>query len=98
MRAAHRYDCRYFCDTRRWLQRVNAGHYPAKDSATSDQFRTLLFTLDTFDAGVIDRAPGLRYTADHLKQLSRDKWIEHWQNITRHGLNMPEIRNCKWGG
>jgi len=45
---------------------------------------------------VIDRVPELEYTAAYLKQIIRDKWIEHKQYITTHGQDMPEIRNWTW--
>ncbi|HEY4731619.1 MAG TPA: phosphoketolase family protein [Gammaproteobacteria bacterium] len=54
--------------------------------------------LDRFHlvADVIDRVPELEYTAAYLKQIIRNKWIEHKQYITTHGQDMPEIRNWTW--
>jgi xylulose-5-phosphate/fructose-6-phosphate phosphoketolase len=45
---------------------------------------------------VIDRVPTLGYKAAHLRQLMRDKLIEHRQYIERHGQDMPEILDWKW--
>jgi xylulose-5-phosphate/fructose-6-phosphate phosphoketolase len=54
--------------------------------------------LDRFHlvADVIDRVPKLGYRAAHLRQLMRDKLIEHREYITRHGQDMPEIIEWKW--
>ncbi len=49
-------------------------------------------------ADVIDRLPALAPRAGHVKQWLRDKLIEHRQYINRHGDDMPEIRNWRWGG
>jgi xylulose-5-phosphate/fructose-6-phosphate phosphoketolase len=54
--------------------------------------------LDRFHlfADVIDRVPGLAESAAHLKQMVRDKLIEHDQYIRRYGQDLPEIRNWTW--
>ena len=54
--------------------------------------------LDRFHlAGdVIDRVPKLGYTAAYVKQMLRDKLIEHKQYVTTYGQDMPEIREWKW--
>ena len=45
---------------------------------------------------VVDRIPGLGADGDYLKQMMKDKLIEHKQYIDKHGEDLPEIRNWKW--
>ncbi|MCX8049635.1 MAG: hypothetical protein N3A55_08255 [Methylohalobius sp.] len=36
------------------------------------------------------------YQAAHVKQLLRDKLIEHRRYIERYGQDLPEVRNWQW--
>ena len=47
---------------------------------------------------VIDRLPQVDIKRKcFFKQQMQDKLIEHKQYIDRHGQDLPEIRNWKWG-
>jgi len=46
---------------------------------------------------VVDRLPHLGSKGDYLKQLMRDKLIEHKHYIDAHGQDLPEICAWKWG-
>ena len=45
---------------------------------------------------VVERVPGLGTKGDYLKQMARDKLIEHKIHIDKHGRDLPEIRDWKW--
>jgi xylulose-5-phosphate/fructose-6-phosphate phosphoketolase len=40
--------------------------------------------------------PQLGNRGAHLKQLLKDKLVEHKQYIYRYGQDMPEIQNWQW--
>jgi len=46
---------------------------------------------------VIDRLPQLGDQGDYLKQMMRDRLIEHKHFIDQHGQDMAQILNWKWG-
>lgn len=45
---------------------------------------------------VLDRVPSLGSKAAYIKQLMRDKLVEHNQYIITYGEDMPEIRDWQW--
>jgi xylulose-5-phosphate/fructose-6-phosphate phosphoketolase len=46
---------------------------------------------------VVDRLPDLGSKGAYLKQTMRDELIKHKHYIDKHGKDLPEIRNWKWG-
>jgi xylulose-5-phosphate/fructose-6-phosphate phosphoketolase len=54
--------------------------------------------LDRFHlaSDVLDRVERLAPMAPHVKQLIRDKLIDHEQYIKRYGRDMPEIQDWTW--
>jgi xylulose-5-phosphate/fructose-6-phosphate phosphoketolase len=46
---------------------------------------------------VVDRLPHLGSKGAYLKQMARDKLVEHRLYVDQHGEDMPEVRNWKWG-
>ena len=46
---------------------------------------------------MIDRLPQLGARAAYFKQAIHEKLIEHKQYIDKHGDDMPEISDWKWG-
>ncbi|HKR33789.1 MAG TPA: phosphoketolase family protein [Steroidobacteraceae bacterium] len=72
--------------------------YKEEGTTTTPFDMTVLNELDRFHLveSVIDRVPGLGAHSAHLRQRVRDKLVEHREYVTRHGEDLPEIRNWKW--
>jgi xylulose-5-phosphate/fructose-6-phosphate phosphoketolase len=73
--------------------------YKEEGTTTTPFDMVVLNDLDRFHlvGDVIDRVPKLRERAAYAKQAIRDKLIEHKQYIARHGEDMPEVREWRWG-
>jgi xylulose-5-phosphate/fructose-6-phosphate phosphoketolase len=72
--------------------------YKEEGSTTTPFDMTVRNDIDRFHlvADVLDRVPEVGPGAPHIKQLIRDKLIEHRQYIEAHGEDMPEVRQWRW--
>jgi xylulose-5-phosphate/fructose-6-phosphate phosphoketolase len=72
--------------------------YKEEGTTTTPFDMTVLNEIDRFHlAGdVIDRVPRFQSSAGHMKQMLRDKLIDHKIYVDQYGDDMPEIKNWKW--
>ncbi|TAG88995.1 MAG: phosphoketolase family protein [Oscillatoriales cyanobacterium] len=77
---------------------IHVRGYKEEGTTTTPFDMVVMNDLDRFHlvGDAIDRVPKLSYAAAYGKQALRDKLIEHRQYITKHGDDMPEIRDWKW--
>jgi xylulose-5-phosphate/fructose-6-phosphate phosphoketolase len=80
-------------------ENIHVRGYKEEGTITTPFDMTVLNDLDRFHLvmDVIDRVPKTGDKGVYLKQQLKDKLIEHKQYIDKHGQDMPEIRNWKWG-
>jgi xylulose-5-phosphate/fructose-6-phosphate phosphoketolase len=74
--------------------------YKEEGTTTTPFDMCVLNDLDRFHlvSDVFERVPGLSARMAYVKQVIRDKLIEHKEYIREHGDDMPEIRDWRWGG
>jgi xylulose-5-phosphate/fructose-6-phosphate phosphoketolase len=72
--------------------------YKEEGTTTTPFDMVVLNELDRFHlvADVVDRVPSLGPRAAYVKQLLRDKLIDHKTYIDKHGEDLPEVRNWRW--
>ena len=78
---------------------IHVRGYKEEGTITTPFDMTVLNDLDRFHL-VIDAINRLPQTGDHgiyLKHQLKDKLTDHKEYIDKHGQDMPEIRNWKWG-
>ncbi|MBI4782931.1 MAG: phosphoketolase family protein [Oscillatoriophycideae cyanobacterium NC_groundwater_1537_Pr4_S-0.65um_50_18] len=73
--------------------------YKEEGTTTTPFDMTVVNDLDRFHLAndAIDRLPTFKDQGAYVKQIIRNKLIEHKQYITTYGEDMPEIQNWKWG-
>lgn len=84
---------------RRANRNLHVRGYKEEGTITTAFDMTVLNNMDRFSLviDVIDRLPKLGPKGAYLKEAMQEKLIEHRQYIQKHGVDMPEIVNWRWG-
>ena len=77
---------------------IHVRGYKEEGTITTPFDMTVLNDLDRFHLAMdtIDRIPRITEKGAYLKQMLKDKLVEHKQYIRTEGRDLPEIRNWKW--
>ncbi|HET7341253.1 MAG TPA: phosphoketolase family protein [Methylomirabilota bacterium] len=72
--------------------------YKEEGTTTTPFDMVVLNDLDRFHlvGDVLDRVPGLGARMAYVKQMLRDRLLEHREYIGRYGEDLPEIRDWTW--
>jgi xylulose-5-phosphate/fructose-6-phosphate phosphoketolase len=72
--------------------------YKEEGSTTTPFDMTVRNQIDRFHlaSDVIDRVPRIRERAAHVKEMIREKLVDHRLYIEQHGEDIPEVRDWKW--
>jgi xylulose-5-phosphate/fructose-6-phosphate phosphoketolase len=72
--------------------------YKGEGTTTTPFDMVVMNDLDRFHlvSDAIDRLPGLGSRGAYAKQYVRNKLLDHKSYISRHGEDLPEIRDWKW--
>ena len=83
---------------RRANRNLHVRGYKEEGTITTAFDMTVLNNIDRFDLVIdtIDRLPQFGAKGAYLKQLMKNKLVEHRQYIDKNGVDMPEIRDWKW--
>jgi xylulose-5-phosphate/fructose-6-phosphate phosphoketolase len=84
---------------RRSNRNIHVRGYKEEGTITTPFDMRVQNEIDRFNLviDVLDRVPDFGSKGDYLKQQMKDKLIEHKQYIDKHGQDLPEIRDWKWG-
>ncbi|QCX27685.1 phosphoketolase family protein [Nocardioides jishulii] len=80
-------------------QNLHVRGYKEEGTTTTPFDMTVLNQVDRFNLAidVIDRVPSLQIVGAPVREILRDKLIEHRIYIRTHGEDLPEIQDWQWG-